>query len=246
MTDRITRKSLKHDEFVEAAFDFEHWVVQNWKMVSAGVGAVIVVGLVIWGIAGASHAKSERTARDLSEGIAKLLPAPGAEESAASDAASRYAAALPSFEKTAESAAGSPAGRTAAFYRGAALVRLGRAAEAVPVLEALTKQGEDDMVTALARAKLAEALAASQQTDRAVEVWKDLASRTGGYYPPELASYWEADTLFRAGRGAEAKPILEALIAKPGIATDDAKRLLGRIDPASVAAGAQAGAAPNP
>lgn len=234
MSDKITRKSLKHDEFVEAAFDFERWLEVNWKPVAAGVSAVIVVALVIWGLVATGRGKTERASRELSEGIAKLLPAPGADAPPTNDLSARYAAALPSFEKTAESASGTAAGRTAAFYRGAALVRLGRAAEAVPVLEGVTGSGADDMVASLARAKLAEALTATQQTDRAVSTWKELAETTGSYYPRDLALYWQADTLFRAGRMDEAKTVLDGIIAAPpGIATEDAKRLLARISPAS-------------
>lgn len=233
MSEKITRKSLKHDEFVEAAFDFERWLVVKWKPVTAGVSAVIVLGLVVWGVAAMSSSRSERSSRELSEGIAHLLPPPGTDAPPTTEVSARYAAALPSFEKTAESAGGSAAGRSAAFYRGSALVRLGRAAEAVPVLEKLTASSEDDMVSSLARAKLAEALTLTQQTDRAVEVWKDLAGRTSGYYPRDLALYWQADTLYRAGRSAEAKTILDGIVASPaGIATEDAKRLLARVSPA--------------
>ena len=42
MARRITRKSMKQDEFVEAAFDAGEWLEENWRIVVialAGVGA---------------------------------------------------------------------------------------------------------------------------------------------------------------------------------------------------------------
>ena len=50
MAQRISRKELKHDEFVEKAFDFGEWLEENWKTAAgyAGLAAVLIVAILGW------------------------------------------------------------------------------------------------------------------------------------------------------------------------------------------------------
>ena len=44
MAKKITQKELKHDEFVDAAWDFGHWLEENWPTVVKAAVAVAVIG----------------------------------------------------------------------------------------------------------------------------------------------------------------------------------------------------------
>jgi tetratricopeptide (TPR) repeat protein len=229
MSERFSRKSLKHDEFVETAFDVERWFEKHWKPVAGGVAVVVTIALAAWGWTSWSHAKAERVSREVSAGIARLLPPPGSDSLPSADLAIRYPEALASFEKAAADGAGTAPGRVAGYYRGAALLRLGRAAEAVTVLEPLAAGGED-LLADLIRGKLAAAYGEKGESDKAIASWKELGGRTDSYYPRDLALYRAADLLYRAGRSDEAKKVLEEASAlPPGMASEDAKRLLARI-----------------
>ncbi len=221
MTERISRKSLKHDEFLEAAFDLERWFEKNWRPVAAAAGALIAVTLLVSGWFWWSGRKAGEVAILLGDGLGKL------EETG--DPATLYAGALPSFEKAAREGAGSERGRAAAFLQAASLVRLGRASDAVTILEPLAREG--GVVGDLARAKLAAALAAAGQTDRAVAAWKDLSSLAESTYPPDLALLYAAQLLEQSGRGDEAKAVIQDLLAKhpQGPANADAQKLLSEL-----------------
>ena len=41
MAKRIPKEDLKHDEFVEAAFDFGRWLEEHWAKVALSVGTAV-------------------------------------------------------------------------------------------------------------------------------------------------------------------------------------------------------------
>ena len=50
MARRITRKELlKRDEVQEAAFEFGHWLEENWRTVATGIGVAVLAGAAIGG-----------------------------------------------------------------------------------------------------------------------------------------------------------------------------------------------------
>lgn len=206
MAERITRKQLKHDDFVEAAFDFEQWVEGHWRLVGAIVGGVALLALLGYGFGWWRHRQETQSAERLGAALLKATGDPTNPSAPAGD----WAAALPAFEDVAKS--GSAAGRTAEYYRGVALANSGRAAEAIPVLESVAS-GTGTLAD-LARAKLAWALAAGGQTDRAVEIWKAFAANEKGTIPTDMALFNEASVLASAGKNEEAKTVLADLMQR--------------------------------
>lgn len=249
MARKVTRKSLKHDEFLEAAFDLEHWVEQHWRQAAMVVAGVVAVGLVAWGVAWWRGRSAAETERMLSAGLEKIRGGPSTPGVAVvGDVTSRYQAALPDFEQAARAGSGKGVGRVAAFYQGAALARTGRSSEAVGVLEPLAASGGSDLLADLTRAKLGWLYMETGQTDKAISAWKDLGSRTDGYYPGDYALLNAAGILKGAGRNEEAKATLQDLMARfpQGGATQEAAAMLakvsGSVPGAAPAAGATEGA----
>jgi TolA-binding protein len=230
MAQKITRKSLKHDEFVEAAFDVEQWFESHWKPVAAGVAGVVVLVLLVWGWSAWGKRSAVRASEALSEGLARVHPEPPP-PGGLPDAATRYTEALPSFEEAARLGPKDGAGRVAEFYRAVALLEGGRTADAMAALEPLASSGEEDLVSAVARAKLAQAYLAAGQADRAIETWRELARSSSGYYAPDIALYQAADALYGTGRTAEAKQLLEDVTAQypQGPAAEDVRMLLQKV-----------------
>jgi tetratricopeptide (TPR) repeat protein len=223
MTDRITRKQLKHDDFVETAFDVERWFETNWRPVVAVVGGAALVALLAWGYTWWSRRAEERAAARLSEALAKTA--------AATTPGGGWAEALPLLEEAAGPR--TEAGRTAAFYRGVALLNLSRGTEALPILESVAK-GEGTLAD-VARARLAWAYQAAGQPDRAIELWKDLAARADGAVPADIALYQVAAVQHAASRSEEAKATVQDLLARfqQGAGVVDAQKLAAQLGIAS-------------
>jgi len=219
MAERITQKKLKHDEFVEAAFDFEQWIEAHWKPVAGVAAGIVAVGLIAYGWVAFSKSANARSAAQLGEVLGKVDAAAGTPAATAG----AWSAAMPTLEQVAKS--GSDAAQTAEFYRGVALAQAGKLDEAMPVFESVHARG--GVLGDLAQAKLAWAYAEKGQTDRAIETWKAIAADTESVVPPDVALYHEADLLAGQGKAAEAKTVLADLMAKykEGSALVDARAL---------------------
>jgi tetratricopeptide (TPR) repeat protein len=162
MARRLTRKEMKHDEFVETAWEAGAWLEENWQTAAKVAAAVVVVGAIAlfwWWYTTNSKAQA---ADLLAEGIAAYG------EAAADDFADTAGveAALQIFEQSIDKAESSPAGRSASYYRGVALIQLGRVDEAIEALEELTSKDLPPTLAANTRVILADALASSGQAGR--------------------------------------------------------------------------------
>jgi TolA-binding protein len=213
MAQKISRKDLKHDELVEAAFDLGEWIQKHRRNLLIGGGAAVAV-LVIAGAWLAWSAKSEAAAK---EAFAEGLRLYGATDSRTSVAqapkAADYPGALAAFEKAARSGGSSSVGRVAELYRGATLLRMGRAGEAAPVLEEAARSLDDRRASNSAKALLAQAYEASGSDDRAATVLRELATDKSGY-PADLALLDLARLLRKQGKLDEARQALQDLLAR--------------------------------
>lgn len=209
MAQKITRKELKHDEFVEAGLDAGEWLEEHWRTVAAGAGAVLGVVLLFVGWNWWSENRQERAGRLAAAGFALLEPTQSGTGPAVDPAA-----AAAKFEEAATMAGGSPLGDVARTYRAVALLRAGRAAEAVPLLEAVSGSVEDPVLRGTARALLADALEASGNADRAAEVLTDLADATDPVYPSDLALLRLGEVRARQGRDDEARRAWQDVLSR--------------------------------
>lgn len=189
MARRLTRKEMKHDEFVETAAEAGQWLERNWPTVAkAAAGALVVAALVVAFIWYGRHNRAQAGAL-LAQGMQSYQQAEAT--GFADPAAVEEALAL--FERAARRSSGSPAGLSARYYRGAALYRLSRLEESIEVLQKLDEADLTPTLRAGTTALLAEALAAQGERERAMALLEQIAADPESAFPPDQA-------LLRLGR----------------------------------------------
>jgi len=209
-TAKLTKKSMSQDEFIEGVFDFGEWLEVHWKRVAIALGAA--VALILLGVFWSSmREKSSAEANQLlASGIEAFSPDPGAD---GATPAPRYAEALPLFEQAASRGSGELA-NVALLFRGRTLVALGRAAEAVPVLEGLTNNANAGLA-ASAKVALAGAVEATGNAERAATLLQEVAAPAkGASYPTDAALILLGNLRERQGKKDEAKRTYEDLLAR--------------------------------
>jgi len=176
---------MKHDEFIEAATDAGEWIESNWKKVVMAAVAVLVLVLAVLGGLEWNKARAREARETLARGMRQFALAQNGEPDGSYDEALRV------FEGLA--GRGGAVGQVARYYEGVTLLRSGRSAEAVPVLESVSGRADDALLRQNAAVLLAEALAGQGDAARAVEILHGVADASDGVYPGELA-------LVQAGR----------------------------------------------
>jgi predicted negative regulator of RcsB-dependent stress response len=225
MSKKITQKQLKHDEFVEAAFDFGLWMEEHWASVLKWVGAGVVIVLLVvawsaWSKKGLADAKSR-----LALGIDQYK---ASEATGFSDVDSLNAA-LKRFDEVAKDLGSRPPGQLVQFYRGATLFQLDRLDEAKTTLTGVVEQTEaSETVGATARVMLARVEAAAGRPDEAVALLQALVESADPAVPParvllEIGRIHEA-----AGRHDEARKQWERVVSEypQSVAMSEARTLL--------------------
>jgi len=208
-TSKITKKDMAQDEFIEGVFDFGEWLEANWRTVALGLGGVVAV--VLAGLAWNTMRESavEEANGLLAKGMAAYAPSPGAD---GQPAAPRYTEALPLFEQAANKGSGNIKG-VAGLFRARTLLALGRAGEAVPVLEGLAASGNEGLA-ATAKVSLAEAVEATGNAERAATLLQELTAPVKASYPADAALSLLGHLRERQGKKDDAKRAYDDLVAK--------------------------------
>ena len=207
MARRITQKELKHDEFIEVAFDFGHWIEENWPVVLKWlvVAAVVVLGIVGWMAYASSNAKKTRTL--LAEGISQYQKS-DREGFTNANAASGM---LETFQEVSRRGGGSESAEVAGFLEGATLFRLGRLDEAASVLGAACSD-PTDTICASSQMLLARVHADAGRVDDAVAVLQALAGHDSPVVPADRALLEMGRLQSNAGRADEARRIFQRIV----------------------------------
>jgi tetratricopeptide (TPR) repeat protein len=221
MARRITRKSMKQDEFIEAAFDAGAWIERHWRTAAAGVGAALALVLIVLAWNWFAGRQKDEVEQLVSQGLYLYS---GTQEAGGG----RYSEALPVFEKAARLGGKSARGQVAKFYQGATLLRLGRAAEAAPILEEVSQSSSDRPLADSALGMMAEAYAAAGNLEKATAAFRKLAEQSGATFPPDYALLQLARALQDHGKAQEARQVLQEIVTKypQGPAVAEAKARL--------------------
>lgn len=209
-TAKIGKKAMAQDEFIEGVFDFGDWLEVHWRRVAVGLG--IAIALVFAGVAwnAMRETASDDANRILAQGLEAYAPtaAEGAEAPAP-----RYTEALGFFEQAEKRGGSGALTDVARLFRARTLLALSRGAEAVPVLEGLTRSGNAS-VAADAKVAMAEAAEATGDAERAASLLNELATATPPVYAQDAALMLLGGVRERQGKKDEAKQAYDDLQAK--------------------------------
>ncbi len=117
----------------------------------------------------------------------------------------RAEAALAKFKAAADAYPTTDAGIFARYQQGAALVTLGRPAEAVACYDDVMKRSGDGLYGQMARLGLAEAQARQGQFDQAINTFQELAQRKDGALPVDGILMQLGRTYLDAGKPGDAQ-----------------------------------------
>lgn len=226
MAQRISRKQLKQDEFVDAVGDAGHWLERNWLGALAGVAAALAVVLGVLGWQAWSRHKSEAAAEILAGGISAYERALAAGDEGTAD----LEAASDTFDEIATGAGHSPTGEVARFYRGAALYHLGRTDEAIHDLrQVLDHPRTSPTLAATARGMLAQALVAAGRGEEAVALLEAALEAADAGVSPDLVLLEIGRIHAAAGRDDEAHRAWQRILDEfpTSGSANEAQRLLG-------------------
>jgi TolA-binding protein len=207
MARRITRKEMKHDEFVETAVEAGAWLEQNWPTVAKAAAGVVVVALLVVAFLWYGRHNREQAVTLLAQGMERYQEV----EAAGFDDPAPLEEALGLFEKAADRSSSSPAGQSARYYQGVALYRLGRPDEATAVLEELAGEDPTPTLRGSATILLAETLAAQGEAERAIALLEALADDPESAIPPDQALLRLGHVYRLEGDEAEARRIWERI-----------------------------------
>jgi tetratricopeptide (TPR) repeat protein len=220
---KISRKDLKKDEFVEAAFDLSHWLEENWRALLRVVVPVLVVAAAVAVWIGVSARAGERNRKQLALAMHEYQKI---EQDGFIDL-DRLAGVLDAFETGADKLGGSPAGQVARYYRGVTLHKLGRTDEAIEALESVETEADLPTLSA-AKTLLANLLVESGQSERAVSLLEELAKGETAY-PADMALLQLGRIRRDQGSEEEARATWSRVVDEypDGVAAQEASRLLG-------------------
>ena len=169
----------QQDEFLEAAFDFGHWLEKHWKALLRYIGIVLAVGVLVAAFFGWQRSQAAKARKDLAVGASAFEKAAVAQFTDFE----ALADALAAFEAAEARVGNSSPGPLATYYRGATLYRLGRKDEAIEALESFVAGATgDESLDWAGTALLATLLADGGNSARAVEVLEAVAGE-GSSYP---------------------------------------------------------------
>jgi tetratricopeptide (TPR) repeat protein len=201
MARRISRKELKHDEFVDAAVGLGHWLEENWRtaVTWAAAGLVVVLAVVGWFVL-AQYNRGKAELR-----LAGALQAYEEVEAEGFADSDRLNELLTTFDEVSDGAGGSRAGAVARFYKGSVLYRLGRADEAIPVLERVVEEAEGTTLEATASSMLANVYQAGGRDEDAISLLNGLVDQADPSVPLDQALLQLGIIYDEAGRTEEAR-----------------------------------------
>jgi predicted Zn-dependent protease len=214
---RLTRKQIKKDQFVSFVDRGMHWLNQNWRQAAIGLGVVLALALIWWGV---SAYLAGRTA-DASQAMTKALeiyqapvgssaPA-GAAVTFATDAA-RLDAAQKAFQGVKSHYWLTPQARMAELFLARVAVDRGDQAKALEILTDLTSRHSSDPIVRLAMLDLVRLRVARGEGLQLVGQLEAMAAGKDPRLPRDAALFQLAEIWNHEGKQDEAGKLLRKLV----------------------------------
>jgi tetratricopeptide (TPR) repeat protein len=212
-------RELKHDKFRDTTMGLvdraAHQIEGKGRKVLYGIGALVAVGLIVWGVTvwRSNKADQARTALGRAIKIAETpvvaTPVPGSTSPSFRTDKERAQKALEEFQKVAASYSGSTA-EHARYFAATNQLILDRA-KGVAELDALTKSSDQEVST-LSKFALAQAKEGDVKYDEAAALYADLVKQGSTIITPDTANLRLAMVYEKLGKNQEAADILFKMI----------------------------------
>ncbi|HEY0379102.1 MAG TPA: hypothetical protein VGC87_19455 [Pyrinomonadaceae bacterium] len=232
-------RELKHDKFRDTTMGLvdraSHQMEGQGRKILYALGALAVIGLVVWGVSAWRASKAAQASQALghaikiSETLVVAEPVPGSTLPSFRTDKERAQKAVEEFQKVAQNYGGST-GEYARYFAATQQLILDRARGASE-LEALTKSGDAE-VSVLAKFALAQAREGDGKYEEAAALYGDLAKQNNTIITPDTANLRLALAYSKLGKKQEAVEILFKLAE----AARQAKGKDGKPAPQSAAA----------
>jgi TolA-binding protein len=212
MSDRITRKDIRRDEFVETLEKGVEYTQGHVKSILTSVGALVALGLVAWGIV-AWRGSVRDKANDALAGAMRVWSAPiDAATPKPSDPVTpsfateeaRRARAKELFEALVKDHAGSTAGDVGNLYLAAIAIEQGQAEHARELWQAYLKSHRHDMLAASVQVDLLHLDRSQGKVDQVVAELRRLIDDSDRVVPLDTLLYELATTLTQQGKTDDA------------------------------------------
>ena len=208
-------RELKHDKFRDTTMGLvdraSHRMEGKGRKILYALGALVVAGLVIWGVTAWRASKAAEASQALGRAIkvaetpVVAEPVPGSTAPSFRTEKERAQKAVEEFQKVAQNYGGST-GEYARYFAATQQLTLDRA-KGAGELEALIKSSDGD-VSALARFALAQVREGDGKYEEAAALYSDLAKQNGTIITPDTANLRLAKAYEKLGKKQEAVEIL--------------------------------------
>ncbi len=214
---RLTRKQIKQDEFISLVDRCFHWLGQNWRQAAMGLGGVLAIALVWWGVTAFLGGRTEAAGKALAEAIATYDAqvggaAPGGGKPWFATDTERLAAADKAFQEVGSHYWLTPQSRLAAVFQARIAEDRGDHALAIRKLTELTTRRSDDPVIRLAMLDLVRLRIAQGEGTQLVAELEGMVAGKDPRLTRDTALFELARIREREGKPEEAKGLYRKLI----------------------------------
>jgi tetratricopeptide (TPR) repeat protein len=212
-------RQLQHDKFRDTTMSYvdraAHGLEGQGRKVLYGIGALIAIGLIVWGFTVWRGSRNDEARAALGRAI-KIMdapvvatPIPGSTEPSFLTEKERAQKAVEEFQKVAANYGGSTA-EYARYFAATNELIIDRA-KALTELDGLTKSGEPDIAT-LSKFAIAQAKEADAKYDEAAALYSELAKLNNTIITQNTANLRLAIVYKKLGKKQESADILFNLV----------------------------------
>ena len=214
---RLTRKQIKHDEFVTLVDKLVHWMGENWRQSAAAAGGVVVLALLWWGGTALLGSRQDAASVALTKAIDMLnAPVGSAAPAAATVKFATEAAKLEEAEKAFSSVKShywlTPQARLARFYLACIQAERGDSDAAIRAMGAVAGKRTATPAVRLAMLDLVNMRLARSDARELIPSLQAMVDGKDPRLPPDAALYELGRIQENSGNHVEAAQLYRKLL----------------------------------
>jgi hypothetical protein len=214
---RLTRKQIKQDQFVSLVDRAAHWMGQNWRQASIGLGGAIALAVVYWGATALITARGYAAAAALTKALATYNAPVGSSAPATAKIkfgtdTERLDAADAAFKAVSSKYWLTAQARHAKLYVARIAADRGDTETAVRLLGELASRRTSNAIVRLATLDLIRLRVAKGEGQQLVAELEEMVSGKDPRLPRDVALFELARMWEKEGKAAEAAKLYRKLI----------------------------------